>query len=174
MTIGIIVGLSLVDPFFIQKEMFDSWRDYEFCTSEHQSILLIPIVQTMRLTFLILMSIAAYGIRSVPAVYNETKQLIFTIYNLTFLSIALPIFDSTVGRGKDVSLLTQGVSVCMICIITMSIMFLPKVILMKRGNPNIRGRTSTFPLDYHRSTGNQKVMIDVQTQTNHCTSEKSS
>ena len=88
---AVLIGLCVGDPFYLQLSSFDAWNDYEYCTSKHQMSVHIPLIISIRFSLLLLTTICAYQIRKIPHLFNETRQLVFTIYNLLFLSITLPV-----------------------------------------------------------------------------------
>ena len=141
---ALLIGLCVGDPFYLQLSLFDSWNDYEYCTSKHQMSVRIPLILSVRFSLLLLTTICAYKIRKIPDLFNETRQLVFTIYNLLFLSITLPVIDLVMDRGKDVTVVVYGLCTCLICILTTLIMFIPKVILVIKMDGEKQPSSSTF------------------------------
>lgn len=142
-----ILGLCLGDPFYMKTSTYDDNYDYQYCTSNRQYTLYVPVIQTARFIILAFMSIVAYKIRKIPDFYNETRQLVFTIYNLTFLSIALTVLDLVLDRGQSVSLIVYCMTIFTICVTIILIMFVPKIIMMKMKKPSIHCPSSTFQFD---------------------------
>ena len=141
----LLIGLCVGDPYYLDRLSYDSENDYEYCTSKHQMHVYVPVILSIRFTLLFFTAICAYQIRKIPDIFNETRQLVFTIYNLLFLSISLPTIDLTLGRGKDIPMIIYGLCTFLICILTTLIMFLPKLILViSMDDKKERSKSSTF------------------------------
>jgi hypothetical protein len=56
-------------------------------------------------------------------------QLLLTVYNLLFTSVLLPAIDGTLGRGLDSTVLAYGGCVFLVCILTVAILMVPKIIV---------------------------------------------
>ncbi|CAF1228639.1 unnamed protein product [Didymodactylos carnosus] len=127
-----LLGLNIGDPFFIDKDQYhkSSENDYLYCSSNHQTTIYIPFTLTVRFSLLLLTSVCAFKIRQIPDSFNETKQLSLTVYNLLFLSILLPVLDGILGRGTTQGTLAHGLCLFVICLITIIIMFAPKLLLL--------------------------------------------
>jgi hypothetical protein len=137
--------------------------DYEYCTSKHQMSIYVPLILSTRFTLLFLTTIFAYKIRKIPDLFNETRQLVFTIYNLLFLSISLPTIDLTISRGKDISMIAYGICIFLICILTTLIMFIPKIILViNMDDKKERSTSSTFLFPENNSSSSIKKEITIE------------
>ena len=144
---AMLIGLCVGNPFYLQLSPFDSTSDYQYCTSKYQLMLKVPLILSIRFALLLLTTICAYKIRKLPDMYNETRQLVFTIYNLAFLSIAVPVIDLTMDRGKTKEAIAHGVAIFAICILTTLIMFVPKLIFVIKMEK--RGRCSSWTFAFH-------------------------
>jgi hypothetical protein len=149
---AMLTGLFLGDPFYLQLSPFDSMSDYQYCTSKYQLTVYVPLILSTRFALLLLMTIWAYKIRKIPDLFNETRQLVFTVYNLFFLSITLPTIDLTMGRGKDMATIAYGICTFSICILTALIMFVPKLILVIKMHERRRSSSSTFIFNQNSPT----------------------
>lgn len=143
----LLIGLCVGDPFYLQISPLDSSNDYEHCTSKHQMNVHIPLIISVRFCLLLLTTICAYKIRQLPDLFNETRQLVFTVYNLLFLSVTLPVIDIVMGRGKNVTMIVYGLCTFLICTLTSLIMFVPKIILVMRMGETKPRSSSTFVFD---------------------------
>jgi hypothetical protein len=173
---SLLIVLCVVDPFYLGKSPFDSMSDYEYCTSKHQMSIYVPLILSTRFTLLFFTTIFAYKIRKIPDLFNETRQLVFTIYNFLFLSISLPTIDLTMSRGKDISMIGYGICIFLICILTTLIMFIPKIILViKMTGKKERSTSSTFTFSENTSSSslNKDIHIDSSMKTTECSSEVS-
>lgn len=141
---AVLIGLCVGDPFYLQLSSFDSRNDYEYCTSKHQMSVHISLIISIRFSLLLLTTICAYQIRKIPHLFNETRQLVFTIYNLLFLSITLPVIDIMMDRGKNVTMIVYGLCTVLVCTLTTLIMFIPKIILIIKINGKNQPSSSTF------------------------------
>jgi hypothetical protein len=139
-----LIGLCLGDSLYLQVSPFDSISDYQYCTSKYQLTVYVPLILSKRFALLLLTTICAYKIRKTPNLFNETRQLVFTIYNLFFLSITLPTIDLTMDRGKNLTVIAHGICIFIICILTTLIMFLPKLILVIKIRERKKCSSSTF------------------------------
>ena len=164
---AMLIGLCFGDPIYLQLSPLDSWNDYQYCTSKYQMTVYVPLILSTRFALLLLMTIFAYKIRKVPDMFNETRQLVFTIYNLFFLSIALPTIDLTMGRGKELAAILYGTCTFIICILTTLIMLVPKLILIMNMDKRRRTSSSTFILDVatlsSRNNSNSNTESSIQT-----------
>jgi hypothetical protein len=151
---AMLTGLCFGDPFYLQLSPFNSMNDYQYCTSKYQLTVYVPLILSTRFALLLLTTICAYKIRKIPDLFNETRQLVFTIYNLFLLSITLPTIDLTMGRGKDIATIVYGVCTFIICILTALIMFVPKLILVMNTDERRRSSisSSTFIFDANNSS----------------------
>ena len=147
---AVLIGLCVGDPFYLQLSSFDSWNDYEYCTSKHQMSVQIPLIISIRFSLLLLTTICAYQIRKIPDLFNETRQLVFTIYNLLFLSITLPVIDIVMDRGKNVTMIVYGLCTFLVCALTTLIMFVPKITLIIKMDGKSQPSSSTFV--FHETT----------------------
>jgi hypothetical protein len=147
-----LTGLCVGDSFYLQLSPFDSTSDYQYCTSKYQMIVHVPLILSTRFALLLLTTICAYRVRKVPDLFNETRQLVFTIYNLFFLSISLPAIDLALGRGRDLAAIAYGVCTFIICILTTLIMFVPKLLLVINMVERKRSCSSTFMFDANDSS----------------------
>ena len=95
-------------------------------TNEVDTIYL-PVTIVTRFALLIATAIMAFRTRKIADVYNESKQLFLTVYNLLFISALLPAIDGWIGRGKQVALIAYCVLVLFISLSSVSIIFLPKL-----------------------------------------------
>ena len=141
---AMLAGLCVADRFYLQVSTLDALNDYQYCTSKHQLTVYMPLILSTRFALLLLTTIWAYRIRKTPDLFNETRQLVFAIYNMFFLSIALPTIDLTMGRGKDLATTVYGICTYLICILTTLIMFVPKIVSMITMNERRRSSSSTF------------------------------
>lgn len=144
LTAIMLLTLCIRDPYYLALSPIDSMNDYQYCTSKYQLTVYVPLILSTRFTLLLLTTICAYKIRKVPDLFNETRQLVFTVYNLSFLSIALPTIDLTMGRGKCFAVITYGICTFGICILTTLIMFVPKIILVLQEEERNKFASSTF------------------------------
>jgi hypothetical protein len=112
----------------------------------------VPLILSIRFSLLLLTTICAYKIRKIPDLFNETRQLVFTIYNLLFLSISLPTIDLTMNRGKDIAMIAYGLCIFMICMLTILIMFIPKIILVIKMGDKKERSSSTFLFSANKSS----------------------
>jgi hypothetical protein len=142
---SLLIGLCVGDPFYLGISPFDSMSIY------------VPLILSTRFTLLFFTTIFAYKIRKIPDLFNETRQLVFTIYNLLFLSISLPTIDLTISRGKDIAMIAYGISIFLIYILTILIMFIPKIILViKMDDKKERSTSSTFLFPENSSSSSLK------------------
>lgn len=141
---AMLLGLCVGDPFHLPLIAFDSISDYQYCTSKYELIVNVPLTLSTRFALLILTTICAYKIRKTPGLFNETRQLVFAIYNLSFLSVAVPVIDLTMDRGKTLGTIAHGVAIFVICILTALIMFIPKLILLMKTDKTEKCSSSTF------------------------------
>lgn len=144
---AMLTGLCLGDPFYLQLSRFNSMSDYQYCTSKYQLHLYVPLILSTRFALLLLTTICAYKIRKISDLFNETRQLVFTVYNLFFLSITLPTIDLTMDRGKNMTMIAYGVCAFLICILTTLIMFVPKLVLIMNMDERKRSSSLTFIYD---------------------------
>jgi hypothetical protein len=149
---AMLTGLCLGDRFYLELSPFDSTSDYEYCISKYQLTVYVPLILSTRFALLLLTTIYAYKIRKTPDLFNETGQLVFTIYNLFFLSIALPTIDLTMGRGKDLAMIAYGICIFIICVLTTLIMFVPTLILVMKMDEHKKCSSSTFIFDKENSS----------------------
>jgi hypothetical protein len=149
---AMLTGLCLGDPFYLQLSPFDATSDYYYCTSKHHLTVYVPLIWSTRFALLLLTTICAYKIRKIPDLFNEARQLAFTIYSLFLLSIALPVIDLTMGRGKDLPLIVHGICVFFICILTTLIMFVPKLVLVITMDEHKKCSSSTFTFNENTSS----------------------
>jgi hypothetical protein len=165
---SLLIGLCVGDPFYLELSRFDSINDYQYCTSKYQMSVYCPLILSTRFSLLLLTTICAYKIRKIPDLFNETRQLVFTIYNLLFLSITLPAIDLTMSRGKDITMIAYGICVLMICILTTLIMFIPKIILVIQMDQKKERSNSTFLFNENTSSSsiNNHFHIESSIETN--------
>jgi hypothetical protein len=162
---SLLIVLCVGDPFYLGISAFDSMNDYEYCTSKHQMSIYVPLILSTRFTLLFFTTIFAYKIRKIPDMFNETRQLVFAIYNFLFLSISLPTIDLTISRGKDISMIAYGICIFLICILTTLIMFIPKIILViKMAGKKERSTSSTFL--FSENTSSLSINIECSMKTN--------
>lgn len=141
---AMLLGLCLGDPFHLPLMAFDSMSDYQYCTSKYELIVNVPLTLSTRFALLLLTTICAYKIRKLPGLFSETRQLVFAVYNLSFLSVAVPVIDLTMDRGKTLGTIAHGVAIFAICILTALIMFVPKLILVIKMDKPGKCSSSTF------------------------------
>jgi hypothetical protein len=172
---SLLIGLCIGDPFYLELSRFDSMNDYEYCTSKYQMRVYVPVILSIRFSLLLLTTICAYKIRKIPDLFNETRQLVFTIYNLLFLSITLPTIDLTMSRGKDVAMIAYGLCIFLICMLTTLIMFIPKLILVIKMDDKKQRSSSTFIFSENNSPSSIKKDFDTESsmKTNEHSSEVS-
>ena len=168
---AMLTGLCAGDPLYLQLSPFDSMGDYQYCTSKYQLTVYVPLVLSTRFALLLLTTICAYKIRKIPDLFNETRQLVFTVYNLFFLSITLPTIDLTMGRGKDLTTVVYGICTFIICILTTLIMFVPKLILVI--NMNGRRRSSSLTFIFNENNLSPSPNSDSGTESSIKTSQHS-
>jgi hypothetical protein len=96
---AIILGLIFGEPFYLKLSSYDSTSDYSYCSSDNETAY-TGAIMSFRFFLLAATAIYTFRIRNIPDAFNEVKQLSMTVYNLTFLSILLPIIDTAMGRGK--------------------------------------------------------------------------
>ena len=149
---AMLLGLCLGDPFYLPPMAFDSMSDYQYCTSKYQLIVNVPLTLSTRFALLLLTTICAYKIRKLPGLFNETRQLVFAVYNLSFLSVAVPVIDLTMDRGKTLGTIAHGVVIFAICILTALIMFVPKLILIIKMDKPGKCSSSTFVFNRNNSS----------------------
>ncbi|CAF0946657.1 unnamed protein product [Didymodactylos carnosus] len=98
---AMLTGLCFGDPFYLKLSPLDSMSDYQYCTTKYQLTIYVPLILSTRFALLILTTVCAFKIRKISDLFNETRQLVFSVYNLLFLSVTLPVIDLTMGRGKN-------------------------------------------------------------------------
>ena len=161
-----LLSLCLSDTPYIQLSSLDLTSDYFHCTSKHELKLYVPLILITRLALLLLTTICAYKIRHTPDLFNETRQLVFTIYNLSFLSIILPTIDLSLGRGRNLGTSVYGVCTLIICTLTTLIMFVPKIRLVMTRNKRRDSCSPTFAYSQKNSLNFIKSNYCVQLSTN--------
>jgi ABC-type branched-subunit amino acid transport system substrate-binding protein len=147
----VLLSLQYASPMTMRRSTYDSMNDYYACraggsggeipdnsddgseevttstgTNEVDTIYL-PVIIATRFALLIATAVMAFRTRTIPDAFNESKQLLVTVYNLLLLSALLPAIDGSLGRGKEVSLCAYSLLVLVISLSSVSIIFLPKL-----------------------------------------------
>ena len=92
--------------------------------------LYIPIILSTRFALLLLATFCAFVCRKIGNGFGESTQLLYTLYNLTALSVLLPTLEQATGRGEDGPLIAYCISVFLIAVLTLVATFAPKMILI--------------------------------------------
>lgn len=93
-----------------------------------------PVILSVRFTLLLLATCAAFHCRKIGKGFSESSQILFSMYNMTGLSVLLPVIELAAARGSDALLVAYCVCVFLIAVLTLTIMFMTKyrIILKKR------------------------------------------
>ena len=134
-------------PFDMDLDGYNSTMDYYYCSSGDIA-LHTGVVMSWRFFLLAVTAVYAFRIRSIPDAFNESKTIFAVVYNLSFLSVLLPIIDEAIGRGKSTGVIAYGASVFTISIATSTIMLAPKLyhyfLLINPPMPESSGHTNTL------------------------------
>lgn len=132
---AMLVALQMSAPLHVELFVNGSslWppEDHFACTSSLER-LFVPVTIAARFALLLLTAVCAYSVRDVPSQFNETRQLLLTVYNLLLLSSLLPVIDASLHRGRDNALAAYSVCVFVICALTLAILFAPKIAAILR------------------------------------------
>jgi hypothetical protein len=155
-----LIGLSTGAPLLFELNNFDSNFDIFTCTSNNFRSVWFPCIYFFRFIMLIPACIQAYLTRNVPSAFNESVQLATTIYNLTALSVLLPIIEDSIQQSTNNGIAAHGIAVLIIATTTIFILMLPKFAAIHRstrydsaGNTISGGRTAAVDNNLYGSGG---------------------
>ena len=115
----------------LEFEYYACWAGPIQDTSQVVSIYL-PVTISTRFTLLMITAVTAYRVRNISAIFNESKALLVTTYNLLFLSALLPAIDGAMGRGTNAAVIAYSICVFLICVLSVFILVYPKFVQVYR------------------------------------------
>lgn len=153
----IVIALTKAKPMSVMTNYTDTYG-YRHCEvadgSQNINEVYLPVLISFRFFLLVASAIMAIQTRNIPDGFNESRQLLMTIYNLLFISILLPVIDLSLTRGTDSALTAYCASIFAISLLTNSIMMIPKFILIKGGVTKEREWTeSSVTLETNMTVG---------------------
>ena len=152
----LLTSLHVSVPMRTELGEYDGDSDYWSCRAGDATVygstnyvdsIYLPVTISTRFALLGVTALMAYRVRNLPDVFNESRQLLITIYNLLLISALLPAIDATTGRGKEASLIAYSVCTAFICLTSVSVMTVPKFIRLyqyrtRNYDSHIRGQDS--------------------------------
>jgi len=127
LTIQVIVllGVGLGGTWSLSLLNLNNGTNAVYCTSSIQDAITAAIL-VVRFTLLAMACVYSYTVRDVPSSFNESRQLAVSLYNLTFLSIFLPIIESLSDAGTDTAVIVYSAVLFAIVISITLIVMAPK------------------------------------------------
>ena len=85
------------------------------------------ILFALNMGILIIGCILAFLARDVPANFNEAKQILFSIYNVTLVAIIVVVLSNVFASSPEATGLVVSIGLIFSSLVTIAILFIPKV-----------------------------------------------
>lgn len=135
-----------LQPTYISLDAYRPYHDYITCVPTRQTAFTVVLAIILAYCGLIILVglFVAYKVRSIPySVYDESKTIAFSMYNVSFFVILLAALRLSNAASREVLFVLQSMAIVIAVVITLSTILYSKFSYIKRGDTTSTMRGST-------------------------------